>query len=71
MLYGHDKTIHATKLVNVELDKDGKVVSVWFRCRALPFDQTVVDDDRAAEMRALYKQKIPELLAVDVNVDNQ
>ena len=72
MLYGHDGTIHGTKLVNVEVDKDGKVVSVWFRCCALPFDQTVVDDERAEEMRAMYGSRpMPELLAVDVSVDNQ
>ena len=68
MIYGHDKTIHGTKHVNVELDKNGKVVAVWFRCRCLPFDQTVVDDERAAEMRAMYKTDIPALLAVDVAV---
>jgi len=69
MIYGHDGTIHDTKLVNVEVDKDGKVVSVWFRCCALPFDQTVVDESRANEMRAMYgSRRMPDLLAVDVDV---
>jgi hypothetical protein len=54
--YGGDRTIHRTEELNVELDKTGKVVSVWFRCMALPFDQTVVDDERAAEMRAMYER---------------
>jgi len=31
MIYGHDKTIHSTQKVNVELDKHGQVVAVWFR----------------------------------------
>ena len=71
MIYGHDKTIHRTEKVNVELDKDGKVVSVWFRCMALPFDQTIVDPIRAREMREMYrhnKGSIPKLLAVDVDL---
>lgn len=54
MIYGFDKTIHRTGEVNVELDKDGKVVSVWFRCMHLPFTQDVVSDERASEMRAAY-----------------
>ena len=54
MIYGHDKTIHRTGEVNVELDKAGKVVSVWFRCMHLPFTQDIVDDRRAEEMRAAY-----------------
>lgn len=52
--YGDGGTIHQTGEVNVELDKDGKVVSVWFRCQMLPFTQRVVDDRRAAEMRQAY-----------------
>ena len=55
MIYGFDKTIHRTGEVNVELDKDGKVVSVWFRCMHLPFTQDIVDDRRAEEMRTAYK----------------
>lgn len=67
MIYGHDKTIHRTNEVNVEVDKNGKVVSVWFRCILLPFDQTVVSNDRAREMRAAYQDhKMPKLLAVEV-----
>jgi hypothetical protein len=56
MRYGDDRTIHKTGMVNVELDKNGKVVSVWFRCMCLPFDQTVVDDTRADDMRQLYAE---------------
>jgi hypothetical protein len=66
MIYGRNNTIHGTKHVNVELDKNGKVVSVWFRCCAIPFDQTVVDDERAAELRTMYERGIPELLAVEI-----
>ena len=56
MIYGHGRTIHQTGEVNVELDKDGKVVSVWFRCMHLPFTQDVVDDRRADEMRKAYSE---------------
>lgn len=54
-LYGHDKTIHRTTLLNVEVDgKTGEVVSVWFRCMALPFDVTKVAKSRADDMRQMY-----------------
>jgi len=55
MIYGHDKTIHRTGNLNVEVDKHGKVVAVWFRCMALPFDQRVVDADRAKTMQEIYE----------------
>lgn len=38
--YGGDKTIHSTGTVDVQLNKDGDVVAVWFRCRMLPFTQS-------------------------------
>ena len=53
MIYGHNKTIHGTQWLNVEVDRDGHVVSVWFRCCALPFDVTIVDKERATEMRRM------------------
>jgi hypothetical protein len=53
--YGGSGTIHRTEEVNVELDSDGKVVAVWFRCAMLPFTQHVVSDERAAEMREASK----------------
>jgi hypothetical protein len=53
--YGDGGTIHSSTAVNVELDSNGKVVSVWFRCCPLPFTQTVVDDSRANSMRTMYQ----------------
>ena len=53
MIYGHSKTIHGTQHLNVEVDKRGHVVSVWFRCMALPFKETVVDNDRAQDMNRM------------------
>jgi hypothetical protein len=50
MIYGHNSTIHGTQKLNVEVDHKGRVVSVWFRCAALPFDVRVADKARAAEM---------------------
>jgi hypothetical protein len=38
--YGGDGTIHDTGHVDVQLNKDGDVVAVWFRCRMLPFQQS-------------------------------
>lgn len=60
-------TIHATEQVDVETDENGKVVSVWFRCMMLPFQQATVDDYRAKEMISAYEQgHVPTLIAVEV-----
>ena len=68
MIYGHNKTIHSTKSINVELDKNGKVVAVWFRCITLPFTQHTVDDERAAMMQEMYEINRPyPLVAVEVD----
>lgn len=68
MIYGHNGTIHRTTKLDVEVDRDGKVVSVWYRCMLLPFKQANVDQPRAASMRSCYadKKKIRPLLAVEV-----
>ena len=66
MIYGHDKTIHKTELLNIEVDKSGKIVSVWFRCLALPFDVTLVGDQRAEDMDSMYEGDIKSLIAVEV-----
>jgi hypothetical protein len=68
MIYGHNGTIHGTRLVNVEIGPDGKVCSVWFRCMMLPFDETRVDEERAASMRGTYA---PPLNAVDVTMPGE
>lgn len=38
--YGGNGTIHSTGTVDVQLNKNGDVVAVWFRCRMLPFTQS-------------------------------
>ena len=35
--YGDGGTIHSTTHLDVEVDDDGLVVAVWFRCQTLPF----------------------------------
>ena len=52
--YGGDGTIHNTTHVDVEVDKRGHVVAVWFRCEPLRYRQVVVDDQRAGNMRDMY-----------------
>jgi hypothetical protein len=54
MNYGHDRTIHWTTKLDIETTTDGKVVAVWFRCLALPFEQFRVSEDRAVEMERMY-----------------
>ena len=70
--YGKTNTIHRTKLVNIEVDsKTGEVVSVWFRCLALPFDVTKVNKSRSSEMKNMYKNNsIADINAIEV-IDNE
>lgn len=59
LLYGHDKTIHQTPCVNIEMNLVGDVVAVWFRCMRLPFDVTTVGPARAAAMQESYRDAPP------------
>ena len=54
--WGRDKTWHRTGCLNVEIDRHGRVVSVWFRCLALPFSYKKVNDGRAEEVAAMYSE---------------
>jgi hypothetical protein len=54
--YGDGGTIHGTTHLDVEVDADGVVVAVWYRCRQLPFVQVLVGDKRAEEMRAVREE---------------
>jgi len=64
--YGDGGTIHHTGYVDVDVDRNGHVVSVWFRCQLLPFRQTDVDDHRALEMYSAYKHFNSELSGVEI-----
>jgi hypothetical protein len=65
--YGGDGTIHSGGEVNVELDKRGRVVAVWFRCQPLAFTQSTAHPGRVREMDDMYAQgAIPGLDAVVV-----
>jgi len=65
--YGDGGTIHQSPELDVETDRRGKVVAVWFRCQMLPFRQSVVGEDRATEMASAYSNNyIPELHGVEV-----
>lgn len=64
--YGGAGTFHSNGEVNVELDKAGNVVAVWFRCQPLRFTQHVVEEHRAEEMNNMYSGgwAVPSLDAV-------
>lgn len=68
--YGDDKTIHRNGEVNVELDVNGNVVAVWFRCQPIPFSQITVTPDRAAEMKLMYEGEIPDVTAIVLREDD-
>lgn len=63
--YGKNDTMHRCTHLDVEVDTNGKVVGVWFRCKALDFQQTIVDSTRAKEMKKMYEiSPIPKLHAI-------
>lgn len=35
---GSRNTIHASEMLNIEVDDDGHPTAVWFRCLTLPFN---------------------------------
>jgi hypothetical protein len=35
--YGDGGTIHASGTIDIQVDADGRVVAVWFRCQNLPW----------------------------------
>lgn len=64
--YGDEGTIHQTGEVNVEVDRHGRVVGVWFRCALLPFTESVVSWERARDMRHAYQRAaFPRIAAID------
>lgn len=66
--YGHDKTIHQTTELDVEVDGSGRVVAVWFRCQPLPFRQAHADRRRALEMIGMYdREDFVKLVAVELD----
>ena len=69
MKYGGNETIHQTGQVNVEVNQNGEVVSVWFRCMPLPFTESVVDDRRSKEMHGMYA-KSPAKSIVHIEFDD-
>ena len=68
--YGDGGTIHSTRHLHVGVYQ-GKVVSVWFRCQALPFEQIDVDKSRAEDMRNMYSRPICTLHGVTVKDPTQ
>jgi hypothetical protein len=65
--YGDEGTIHQTGHLNIELDKHGRVVAVWFRCAMLPFTQTTVEWDRVKDMRHIYDRcTLARIAAIDL-----
>ena len=72
MIYGHNKTIHGTQHVDVEV-RNGEVVAVWFRCCMIPFKQCNIGVERAEEMREESKRVNEKfkLNAVDIEIDDK
>jgi hypothetical protein len=62
--YGDGGTIWASTHLDVETFQ-GTVVSVWFRCQMLRFNQTEVDGRRAESMEAAIPD-LPSLSGVEV-----
>jgi hypothetical protein len=71
--YGDGGTIHNTEYLNIEVDeKTGEVVSVWFRCMALPFKISQAGAERADEMRQMYeKGPLPKLVYIEYETEDE
>jgi hypothetical protein len=63
--YGGDGTIHQSGHVDVQLDRDGNVVAVWFRCAMLPFNESIVDDEYAAQVAGANPARIKGVVFED------
>lgn len=68
--YGNEDTWHDSTVLDVETDRRGNVVAIWFRCQMIPFRQTVVDEARASEMTSHNEDLQLELHAVRLKVVN-
>jgi hypothetical protein len=65
--YGDDGTVQRTGVLNVELDRHGRVVAVWFRCALLPFEQRTVEWERVKHLRTIYDAAVlPAITAIDL-----
>lgn len=49
--YGDGGTVHGTGHLDVETF-NGEVIAVWFRCQMLPFQQVVIDEQRANSVKS-------------------
>lgn len=67
MIYGHNKTIHGTQELSVEVSESGEVVAVWFRCMPLPFHVSTARPERAEEMKRMTSGLKHRLVAVEVS----
>ena len=41
---GTRTSIHGSGTIDIQTDKEGKILRVWFRCLNLPFRVSIVDD---------------------------
>ncbi len=67
MKYGGKGTIHQTTEHAAGV-RDGKVVSVWFRCAPLPFKQVDVGAERAADMTRMYAARTEPVHLIGVEI---
>jgi len=68
--YGDGGTIHESTVLDIEIH-NGRVVSVWFRCAALPFRQVNVSDVRAYDMKCMYEDTMPEIHGLELKYDEK
>lgn len=64
-VYGHSGTIHSSEQLDIEVNANGTVVAVWFRCQQLPFEQSYANGSRAANAK-VPNPRLPRLVAVEV-----
>ena len=67
MIYGHNKTIHRTGTIDIQMTPSGQVVAVWFRCLSLPFRVSTVEDPCGVPM---VERELPRILAIEVDLND-
>lgn len=66
--YG-EHTIHSTGHLDVEVDDEGNVIAIWYRCITLPFRQVNISNERKLSL----SNSMPDIsiTGIDYRVNNE
>jgi hypothetical protein len=69
--YGDGGTIHHSGTIDIDVDANGHVVEVWFRCRNLPFRVSFLDERGSREPTGYGStdEYLPYITGVELHYD--